>query len=250
MPYSFISCAVSSLAISGVPPFNGFVSKWFIYQGLVEVRQPFFLLVAMFGSALTLASFVKILHSVFLGRKPEGLPDPKPAGFAMALPMLFLSALCLIFGVVAALPFRYLAEAVGQTSPLGPAAALSFPTGYYSPTLATLLILVALAIGGLFYLLGRVMPIRTTTVFVGGEKLSTEATRYPGTGFYETIRNMGWLKTIYEDASRGVYDIYALGGYYGQKLVEVGRCMHNGVLSTYVAFCVAGLAVILFLLFW
>jgi len=206
--------------------------------------------VAMFGSALTLASFVKILHSVFLGKKPEALPDPKPAGFAMALPMLFLSVLCLILGVVAALPFRYLAEAIGQTSTLGPAAALSFPTGYYSPTLATFLILIALAIGGLIYLLGRVMPIRTTTVFVGGEKLGTEATRYPGTGFYETIRNMGWLKTIYEDASSGVYDIYALGGYYGQKLVEVARSAHNGVLSTYVAFCVAGLAAILFLLFW
>ena len=33
MPMTFIAMAVASLAISGVPPFNGFVSKWMVYSG-------------------------------------------------------------------------------------------------------------------------------------------------------------------------------------------------------------------------
>ena len=30
MPISFVTCLIASLAISGVPPFNGFFSKWMI----------------------------------------------------------------------------------------------------------------------------------------------------------------------------------------------------------------------------
>ena len=36
MPVTFFTSLVASLAISGVPPFNGFFSKWMIYQGLIE----------------------------------------------------------------------------------------------------------------------------------------------------------------------------------------------------------------------
>jgi formate hydrogenlyase subunit 3/multisubunit Na+/H+ antiporter MnhD subunit len=36
MPITFISCLIAATAISGIPPMNGFTSKWMIYQGLVD----------------------------------------------------------------------------------------------------------------------------------------------------------------------------------------------------------------------
>ncbi|MCX7001419.1 MAG: proton-conducting transporter membrane subunit, partial [Candidatus Sumerlaeota bacterium] len=39
MPVTFLCCLIASLSISGVPPFNGFVSKWMIYQGLIEMGR-------------------------------------------------------------------------------------------------------------------------------------------------------------------------------------------------------------------
>ncbi|HIE43738.1 MAG TPA: hypothetical protein EYP78_02945, partial [Candidatus Omnitrophica bacterium] len=74
MPITFVTFLIASFAISGVPPFNGFASKWMIYQGLVELGKSgsglwiIWLLSAMFGSALTLASFMKAVHAVFLGQ--------------------------------------------------------------------------------------------------------------------------------------------------------------------------------------
>src|SRR4030067_3261711 len=70
MPLTFAATMVAALAIAGVPPLNAFVSKWFIYQGILDRGgpwSPLFLLIAMFGSALTLASFMKLLYSMFWG---------------------------------------------------------------------------------------------------------------------------------------------------------------------------------------
>jgi len=36
MPVTFIASLVFALSISGVPPFNGFASKWMIYQGIID----------------------------------------------------------------------------------------------------------------------------------------------------------------------------------------------------------------------
>jgi len=71
-----------------------------VYRGvIVMAKQEGFiwlvaLVAAMFGSALTPASFVKVLHSVFLGQpQPEAPQGPKP-NVLMGLPMVVLAALC------------------------------------------------------------------------------------------------------------------------------------------------------------
>ena len=85
MPVTFGTFLVASLAISGVPPLNGFASKWMIYQGIIESARGgghlwvLWLVAAMFGSALTLASFMKVVHAVFLGQ-PSRCARPKPGG--------------------------------------------------------------------------------------------------------------------------------------------------------------------------
>ena len=106
MPVTFVSMTIAALSISGVPPLNGFASKWLIYQGMLESRHVIFLIVAIFGSALTLASFVKVLHSVFLGRRPARLERVKEVDFSMQLPMVFLAILCVLFGIFAAYPLE------------------------------------------------------------------------------------------------------------------------------------------------
>ncbi|MHC4721738.1 MAG: complex I subunit 5 family protein, partial [Planctomycetota bacterium] len=88
MPFTFAACLIASLGISGVPPLNGFVSKWMVYQGIIQMGGgestagagglwPVLLIVAVFGSALTLAYSIKIVHSVFLSRAPSGSEDVK-----------------------------------------------------------------------------------------------------------------------------------------------------------------------------
>jgi len=243
MPVTFGACLISALAISGVPPLNGFASKWLVYQGVLQVGRPVFVVAAMFGSALTLASFIKVIYSVFLGKRPESLRSVEPVGFSMAAPMIFLALLCMVFGVFYQQPVaQFIAPALGSPVLLLP------KLGLWDSTLATGLIIISLAVGVVIYLFGTVLKTRTTSVFVGGEILDEEESRVPGTGFYDTVTSMRGLGTIYRDAEQGTYDLYVLGARYGQKIVNVFRGMHTGIVSTYVAFCIAGLGIILFLL--
>jgi formate hydrogenlyase subunit 3/multisubunit Na+/H+ antiporter MnhD subunit len=251
MPVTFITCFIAAMAISGVPPLNGFVSKWMIYQGAIEVKSYIFLLAALFGSALTLASFIKVIFSVFLGRRPEEMPRVKEVGLSMTLPVIVLAAVCVVLGVVPQLAWNSLLAPVEGLKhlPVGVTEQIVQPGALWSPSLATILIIIGIFLGAFFYLVGHVKKhARVVPQFLGGEVIPPEEARVPGTDFYETIQSMGALKGIYADAEKGVYDIYWLGGRYGQKVVNVGRNIHNGVLSTYLAFCVFGLLILIYVL--
>ena len=98
MPYTTIAFIVGAAAISGIPPFNGFASKFLIYETSYRLN-PLLAIFAMVTSVLTLASFVKVFASAFLGPpvgKYESVREvPKP----MVAAMLILAALCILFGL-------------------------------------------------------------------------------------------------------------------------------------------------------
>ena len=73
---------------------------------------PVLVAAAVFGSALTLASFVKVIHSVFLGGRPVELAKKPPteASSWMLWPMIILAVACVAFGVFAAAPLNKLVQ--------------------------------------------------------------------------------------------------------------------------------------------
>jgi formate hydrogenlyase subunit 3/multisubunit Na+/H+ antiporter MnhD subunit len=246
MPLTFAAALVAALAISGVPPLNGFVSKWMVYQGVIEtgLRGSFvFLVAAMFGSALTLASFVKVVYSVFLGtptaktrRVEREVPVP------MVFPMGVLALLCLLFGVYYRFPVAaFLAPATGASAEA---------MGIWSSGMATVLLVFGLLAGLLIYVVGRIgRTARTVPPFIGGEHLVEDQDRVDGTRFYETIRDAPLLKKPYEAQARGSLDPFRWVGGAGLAVTKVLRAMHTGLLSWYLSWTIAGtVALILVLL--
>lgn len=88
MPITTVMFFIAAAAISGVPPFNGFVSKLMIYQSSFAVH-PALTVVALVTSILTLASFVKVFQSAFLGpertefKRVKEVPGSMIAGMAV-----------------------------------------------------------------------------------------------------------------------------------------------------------------------
>jgi len=248
MPVTFVVCGIAALAISGVPPMNGFASKWMVYQGLLasHIRlAPLALVAAIFGSALTLASFVKVLHAVFMGPMSSSAAarEPREAGATMLVPMIVLAALCVLFGLWYALPTeRVIGPALEALGVTAPAAEVG---GLWTPLPALLLVAVGLVGGLVIYLAGRAFKVRRTKTFIGGEVLPSESIRVSGTGFYNTIRQLPMVGAVYSDAERMAFDIYRLGGRYGGTLVQTLRGFHTGVLPLYVSWCLLGLMVLI-----
>ncbi len=248
MPITLFFMIVASLSISGVPPFNGFVSKWLIYQSLIEINQPIFLIAAIFGSALTLASFVKVLYSIFWGQRRPELAEVKETSFTMWLPGVVLALLCIGFGVFAQYPISsWFAPLVGMEESFRIGQLISFRNALWNPTTATGLIILGLVLGFIIFLIGKGVKVRKAPVFTLGEKLEGKS-RFTGGDFYQTVRNLGFLKGIYADGEKGVFDVYNISGRIGGSLTGGLRALHNGVLSNYVSWCVMGLGVILLLL--
>ena len=248
LPITFVCGAVAAAAISGVPPFNGFASKWMIYQGALELRSGLgtaVLVAAVFGSALTLASFVKVIYSGFLGRRPTRGPDPAAAreNFWMAAPMVVLAGACIVLGVRP----QWVTETILAPAVPGAAWAVSSAGGLWQPGVALGLILIGFAGGFVLLAIFSSKKVKVVRPFLGGEiaRGGDDRWRMPGTGFYETIQRLPVLGALLDHGEQGAMDAYHWLGRHGESLVRLLRAQHTGLISLYVAWCAIGLAVTL-----
>ena len=98
MKYTTIFFIIGLLAVSGIPPMNGFASKLLIYESTFQLN-PILSIIAILSSIMLLAIFVKVLHSIFLGPKLIKLKDVKEVPISMILAMGIISTIIIIFGL-------------------------------------------------------------------------------------------------------------------------------------------------------
>lgn len=116
MPITAVCFWIAAFSISGVPPFNGFVSKEMVFHGAYETGYIIFPIAAWIGAIFTFASFLKLGHSTYLGKRNPETPNPKPKDpdWAMAVPMMVIAAGCVLFGVYAKLPLKSFIQPIVQ----------------------------------------------------------------------------------------------------------------------------------------
>jgi len=248
MPFTFIAALVFALSISGIPPFNGFASKWMIYQGIIDFGQGtgiasqlwiVWLGLAVLGSALTLASFIKFTGGIFLGRHNENLKSVREVSPVMWIPMLILALVCIGFGVFASnlvVPKLFM-----------PITGVFEYTGIWNSSTVGILVLVSIALGILIYLMGNVRNFRTSDSFVGGEKLQEEFS-YSTPEFYKSFQEFKWLAFMYRKARDKWFDLYVLVKHFCTWLGRLFSRAHTGILHDYTLWVVAGLVILLLLL--
>ena len=106
MPVTFVCYTVAACALTGVPPFNGFVSKWYIALAAVDTYQP--LPIIGFGVLLVSALLTAIymfqiaVRAWFPRRSAPAIPEGSvhEAGWQMLVPMVVLAAACLLMGLM------------------------------------------------------------------------------------------------------------------------------------------------------
>jgi multicomponent Na+:H+ antiporter subunit D len=98
MKFTTVFFIIGLLAVAGMPPLNGFTSKFLIYESVYQLN-PILSIIALLGSILLLAIFVKVLYAAFLGPELPGLKDVKEAPKSMLLAMGFLAGLAIFIGL-------------------------------------------------------------------------------------------------------------------------------------------------------
>ncbi|MBN1791045.1 MAG: hypothetical protein JW830_11150 [Bacteroidales bacterium] len=241
MPVTFICSLIFALSISGVPPLNGFASKWMIYQGIIDLGKGtgpenhlwmVWLAMAVIGSALTLASFVKFISGIFLGRQKPALGTIQEVNPLMWAPMLLLALICIGFGTFATnwvIP-----------SMLEPITGNIHYSGLWNSSLITLLIGISLLLGILFYVIATSGKLRVAESFIGGET-NRDETGFEPVSFYETIRNSLLFKPFYAWAEKKYFDVYELSKKLVLDVSDLFSKAHTGILSNLAFWVLAGL---------
>lgn len=109
MPLTAVFFMIGAAAIAGLPPTNGFASKLLIYESSY-VFNPLLSVIAMVVSVLTLASFVKVFCSAFLGPELKELSEVKEVPKSMLFAMLLLCIFIVIFGLFPELVVKAIVE--------------------------------------------------------------------------------------------------------------------------------------------
>ncbi|MBW2967606.1 NADH:ubiquinone oxidoreductase [Candidatus Woesearchaeota archaeon] len=98
MPMTTILFIIGALAIAGIPPFNGFASKFIIYESVYRF-SPILSIIALIVSVLTLAIFIKAFYAAFLRPTRKDMSAVREVPVFMMASMIFIAVLVIIIGL-------------------------------------------------------------------------------------------------------------------------------------------------------
>lgn len=113
MPWTMGAFTAAAIGLSGVPPLNGFVSKWWLGWGAIEAGNVLPIALLALSGLLNAGYLLPIVRRAFL-RPGKGLDGKGEASPFMVVPLVLAALLSLLFGLVPDLFFRFhdLARAV------------------------------------------------------------------------------------------------------------------------------------------
>ncbi|WP_261663206.1 hydrogen gas-evolving membrane-bound hydrogenase subunit E [Deinococcus sp. Marseille-Q6407] len=97
-PITFVLAIVASLSMAGLPPLGGFISKELFFEAMIHHGLPF-ILVAVVGSALTIAYSIRFISVWFGELKHPGKERPERPSNAILAPAAVLVAAAVLFGL-------------------------------------------------------------------------------------------------------------------------------------------------------
>jgi hydrogenase-4 component B len=211
MPQTALFFLVGAVAISALPPLNGFVSEWLTYQALLQGfgtmeslwRLVFPLSGAMLAltGALAAACFVKAFGITFLGQaRSQHAEHAREAAPSMRLGMAVLTLACVLLGLFPTTFVRWLDPVTQQLAGQQLSAQLSLANGLVLTSLAektgtistlgmVLLVVCLLPIPfGLWLVFGLGSTGRRGPTWACGQRDLTPKMEYTATGFSKPIR--------------------------------------------------------------
>jgi len=257
MPWTAAGFTVCALAISGVWPLNGFVSKEMVFHGALETGFPIFAIAAWVGAIFTFASFLKAGHSVFFGQRSTEVAKTKESPTPIVLPILILAALCITFGVYNKLPLENFIQPIlaGKVEAGEHLDFTAHALDLFNPVAGISVLCLLIALGLHFYGWKR-----------GGKKPYLAS---------EPIHQLPGLKNLYDLSEARFFDLYEQGVkflqwlagilfrfidrpidfIYEKVVTAIGRQFtgllqkaHNGQYANYLAWTIGGLVVVVWII--
>lgn len=99
MPVPTIAFCIGAFAMVGIPITNGFISKWYLALGALDIGRPFFAAVILLSSLLNGIYYLPIVVNAFFGEPQGAVAEPKRLPLQMSVPLTILGLSVVLFGV-------------------------------------------------------------------------------------------------------------------------------------------------------
>ncbi len=253
MPLTALGFTVCALAISGVWPLNGFVSKEMVFHGALETGSVIFAIAAWVGAIFTFASFLKAGHSVFYGQRSTEVARVKESPWPVVVPILTLAGLCVLFGVYNKLPLTLFIQPI-LTGHVEAGAHVDFTAHALSVfTPVALISIGCLVLAFLLHAYGfkkggrkpylASEPIHRLPVMHQAYDLAEKRVFDP---YEQGIKGLQGLSLVlFKGLDRPIDFVFEkIVTVTGAKFTGILKKAHNGHYANYLAWCLAGLIVL------
>ncbi|MBI3660671.1 hydrogenase 4 subunit B [Candidatus Acetothermia bacterium] len=217
MPWTAAFFLIGAVAISALPPLNGFVSEWLTFQALllglglpdviVKLTVPISAALLALSGALAAACFVKAFGISFLGMpRSEHAGHVREVSQTMRGGMGFLALLCILLGVLPMVFIPLIDRVTASLLGTSIASQMQFSLLMFAPLDHSLANISPLALGLLLLLIlpftlrlahmGGALHRRQTQTWGCGLPLLSPRMEYTATGFSKPIRMI--FQNIYQ----------------------------------------------------
>lgn len=125
MPYTALSFILAALAMIGMPPSVGFITKWYLILASIDAKQYVFVAAIFISTLLMIVYFWRVIEIMYL-RPVEANPEiaseikRDEAPLSMVIPCIVLAILCFLVGIFwMAGVFSPVTDAINTTIGLG-----------------------------------------------------------------------------------------------------------------------------------
>jgi multicomponent Na+:H+ antiporter subunit D len=116
MPWTMAAFGIAAVGLAGLPPVNGFASKWYLASGTLESGRDVFLVLLLLSGVLNAAYFFPIVYMAFFRKSPEHETRSEAHPF-LVVPLIVTAVLSVVLGVFpdALFHFQELARSVAHS---------------------------------------------------------------------------------------------------------------------------------------
>ena len=220
MPITYLAYLIAIISMAGIPPMGGFISKWLIFQAVIDKGLVFVGIAVFFGSIGSFLYVFRPLAALFLGQELKEYKKIKEVPLLMMIPTVILMIMNIYTGIFPAGILKFINNIIVEMGymPLGVTTfEITGFNGILNPALIALVFGVGVFLAFIIFIVLKksrkvdLMDTYTAANFVHDEHLLHYTTDFyaPLERLYEKQSN--WMTKFYKALAQKVKDIGRLG---------------------------------------